>query len=263
VKDSQFKYIALKAATIAYLGPLNSDRVLLFIGRSNTQKNSTPLQELLNKLILDGYLLVWPKDKNQIVSELLSKKSAWAVSHLNRILGPNERPFKVWVRRLLKGLILIPYPSKWSYFVHWYFTSPVEDQFLINRQAIQEIGENKSIYIMSHSAGGITALSLSNEVNICGIICFGYPFKHPEKCEESYRTNYLKDLQKPFLIIQGTRDEYGGKDVQHRYDLSPHIELEFVDATHEYENLSVDDWGRVTHKIKSLLQKTHSRSYKC
>jgi uncharacterized protein len=255
VKDSQFKYIELKGATIAYLGPLNSDKVLLFIGRSNTQKNSAPLQELLNKLILDGYLLVWPKDKNQIISELLSKKSAWAVSHLNRILGPNERPVKVWAQRLLKGLILIPRPSKWSYFVTWLSTSRAEDQFLINKRAIQEIGENKSIYIMSHSAGGITALSLSNEINICGIICFGYPFKHPDKGEESYRTDYLKKIHKPFLIIQGTRDEYGGKDVQHRYDLSPCIELEFVDATHEYENLSVDDWARVTHKIKGFLQK--------
>ena len=263
MKDSQFKYLELKAASIAYLGTLKSDKVLLFIGRSNTQKNSAPLQELLSRLVLDGYLLVWPKDKNQIISELLSEKSRGVVGYLDRTLGPNERPLKIWLRRFLKGFLLSLYPSKWNYFVNWFSANQVKDQCLINKRAIQEIGENKSIYIMSHSAGGITALSLSNEINICGIICFGYPFKHPEKFDESYRTNYLKNIQIPFLIIQGTRDEYGGKDVQHRYDLSPHIELEFVDATHEYENLSVDDWGRVTHKIKSLLQKTHSRSYKC
>jgi hypothetical protein len=254
VKDSQFKYLELKAVTIAYLGSLKSDKVLLFIGRNNTQKNSAPLQELLNRLILDGYLLVWPKDKNQIISELLSEKSRGVVVYLDRTLGPNERPLKIWVRRFLKGLILIFHPSKWSYFVDWLSTSQVEGPFLINERVIRALGKNKSIYIMSHSAGGITALSLSNEINLCGIICFGYPFKHPEKGEEFYRTEHLKDLQKPFLIIQGTRDEYGDKDVQHRYDLSPFIEFVFVDATHEYENLSADDWARVTHKVGGLLQ---------
>ena len=208
----------------------------------------------MNRLILDGYLLVWPKDRSQSISELLAEKSIRAVSCLDRILGPNERPTKVWARRFLKGLILILHPSKWGYFINWLSASQIDDQLLINRLAIQAIGKNKSIYIMSHSAGGITALSLSNETNLCGIICFGYPFKHPDKGEESYRTKYLKDIQKRFLIIQGTKDEYGGKDVQHRYDLSPSIEFEFIDTTHEYENLSADDWARVTHKVEGLLQ---------
>jgi len=255
VKDSQFKYLELKGVTLAHLGSLKSDKVLLFIGRSNTQKNSAPLQELLNRLILDGYLLVWPKDKNQSISELLTEKSARAVSYLDRILGPNERPIKVWMRRCLKGLILIFHPSKWNYFVNWLSAGQANDQAPGIRRAIQAIGKNKSIYILSHSAGGITASNLSNEINLCGIICFGYPFKHPEKGEEFYRTEHLKGLQKPFLIIQGTRDEYGGKDVRHRYDLSPFIELVFVDATHEYENLSTKDWARVTHRIEELLKR--------
>lgn len=254
MKDAQFKSLEFKGANAAYLGSLASDKVLLFIGRSNIQKNSAPLQELLNRLILDGYLLVWPKSRNQSISELLNEESMWAVSCLNRILGPNETPTKVWARRSLKGLILIFHPSKWSYFVDWLSDSQINDQTLINRRAIQAIGGNKSIFIMSHSAGGITALSLSDETNLCGIICFGYPFKHPDKGEESYRTKFLKEIQKPFLIIQGTKDEYGGIDVQHRYDLSPCVKFEFVDATHEYENLLVDDWAKVTHQIQNLLQ---------
>ena len=254
MKDSQFKYLELKGVTIAHLGSLKSDKVLLFIGRSNTQKNSAPLQELLNKLILDGYLLVWPKDRSHSISELLAEKSIRAVSYLNRILGSNERPIKVWVRRFLKGLILILHPSKCSYFVNWLSASQVEGQTPIIRRAIQAIGDSKSIFIMSHSAGGITASTLADMPNLQGIICFGYPFKHPDKGAESYRTKYLKDIQKPFLIIQGTKDEYGGKDVQNHYDLSPCIKLEFVDATHEYENLSAGDWAKVTHKIKDLLQ---------
>lgn len=256
MEDAQFKYLKLKGANAAYLGSLASDKVLLFIGRNNTQKNSAPLQELLNRMILGGYLLIWPKSKNQSISELLAEKSTRAVSYLNRILGPNERPIKVWVRRLLKGLILIIHPSKWSYFANWLSASQVEDQISIIRKTIQAIGEGKSIFIMSHSAGGITASTLADMPNLQGIICFGYPFKHPDKGAESYRTKYLKDIQKPFLIIQGTKDEYGGKDVQKLYDLSPCIKFEFVDATHEYENLSAGDWAKVAHKIEDLLQTT-------
>ena len=33
------------------------------------------------------------------------------------------------------------------------------------------------------------------------------------------------------------------------------IELVFVDATHEYENLSTKDWARVTHRIEELLKR--------
>lgn len=107
---------------------------------------------------------------------------------------------------------------------------------------------------MSHSAGGIIASTLADDSNIFGIICFGYPFKHPDKGEERYRTKFLKDIKKPFLVIQGTKDEYGGADVQNRYKLSPYIEFEFVEATHEYENLSGDDWARVAYRIECFLQ---------
>lgn len=253
MKDLKFKYLEFKGGVGAYLGSLASNKVLLFIGRSNTQKNSAPLQELLNRMILGGYLLVWPKSRNQSISEFLAEKSAWAIEWLNKVLGPNERPIKVWMRRFLKGLILVSHPTKWSYFVHWLSTSQINDQALINKRAIRAIGGNKSIIIMSHSAGGITASRLADEPNLCGIICFGYPFKHPDKDEESYRTTYLQYIQTSFLIIQGTKDEYGGVDVQNRYELSPYINFEFVEATHEYENLSADDWARVTHKIEALL----------
>ncbi len=254
MKDSKFNYLELKGVTISYLGSLKSDKVLLFLGRNNSHKNSIPLQELLNRLILDGYLLVWTKERTQLISEFLEEKSKKVVSFLDRIHGPQERPIKVWTLRFVRGLILIFHPSKWNYFIHWVFVRQINGQNQVIRKVIQTLGENKSIFILSNSAGGITASALANLPTINGIICFGYPFKHPDKGEEGYRTNCLKDIQKPFLIIQGANDEYGGKEVPHRYVLSPCIEFEFVEATHEYENLSADDWARVTHKIETLLQ---------
>lgn len=212
-------------------------------------------------MILGGYLLIWPKSRDQLIGGLLTERSIWVVGWLNKILGPNERPIKAWVRRFIKGLILISLPPDWGYFVNRLSTHPVDEQGAIARQVIQAVGRDKSIFIMSHSAGGITASSLADEPNLGGIICFGYPFKHPNRDEESYRAEYLKKIQIPFLIIQGTKDEYGGMDVQNRYELSPYIKFEFVEATHEYENLSTEDWERVAHKIEAVLHtKQDSRS---
>ena len=254
MKNRQFNRLNLKGTHAVYLGSLESKKMLLFIGRSNTQKNSTPLQELIDRLVLNGYLLIWAKSKNQFISELLTEKSLRAVGWLDSIFGKNESQAKAWIRRILKGFILICHPSKWGYFMDWLKGSPANEQSEIHRDIMRKLGKNKSVFILSHSAGGITASHLANEENLHGLICFGYPFKHPDKDEESYRTNGLRNIQKPFLIIQGYQDEYGGKDVQGRYELSQNIKFEFVQANHEYENLSMDDWIRVVKRIASFLE---------
>ena len=254
MEEYQFNYLDLNDTHAAYLGPLTSTKMLLFIGRSNTQKNSAPFQKLLNKLVLDGYLLVWPKSRNQLISELLTNKSLRAVGWFNSAFGQTESRAKIWIRRILKGLILIGRPSKWGYFVDWLRGNKPNELIGTYREVMRVLGPNKSIFILSHSAGGITASCLANEDNLRGMICFGYPFKHPDKDEESYRTTKLKNIEKPFLIVQGRQDEYGGTDVLSRYELSQNIVFEFVQANHEYENLSTDDWMRVIKRVASFLQ---------
>lgn len=89
---------------------------------------------------------------------------------------------------------------------------------------------------------------IADELQIKQLICLGYPFKHPEKKEEPGRYQHLKDLKTPFLIIQGTKDEYGGLGVTEKYELSPTIELFFVDTNHEF-NISPEEWEKVQKKI--------------
>jgi uncharacterized protein len=153
---------------------------------------------------------------------------------------------------IYQRLLLITHPSHWDYFACWLINDQLEELTKVNSRTIQSF-RDKSVIIMSHSAGGITASNLVNEENLYGIICFGYPFKHPEKEDEDNRTNKLKNLQKPLLIIQGTNDEYGGPEAQRKYELSSYVEFEFVEANHEYENLSANDWLRVTNRIRSFL----------
>lgn len=253
MKQSEFKHLVTKNFKVAYLGSLDSENVVLFIRRSNTHKNSAPLQQLLDTLVLDGYLLLWPENQFETISKFLDGKSHKILSWLDQVCGAKESFLKISMRRLLKGLTLLCYPGKWHFFINWFFSHPIANDLKLNRQVISTLCKNKSVTILSHSAGGIVASYLSHEPNLKNIVCFGYPFKNPERPEEPYRTAHLKQIQKPFLIIQGAQDEYGGLDVQNRYDLSPTIRLEFVNASHDYESLSHEDWSRVVKSIQSFI----------
>lgn len=250
----QFQYIESYGVKCAYLGPLTSSKAILFIGRSNTQKNSAPLQELLNRLILNDCLLLWPESisRNQSINNLLNERSKVAIDWFNVFFGSRESCIKRYFRRIIKGFILISRPSKWDYFFKRNYPEITVHEARM-RHIIKTYGEKKSVIILSHSAGGITASNLADEPNLKKIICFGYPFKHPNSEDELFRTANLKNIQKPFLVIQGNKDEYGGSGVENCYELSPLIEFEFVEATHEYENLSIHDWLKVTQRIESFL----------
>lgn len=96
------------------------------------------------------------------------------------------------------------------------------------------------------------ATTIADEFNITNIVCIGYPFKHPEKTDQPYRYQHLNTLNTPTLIIQGYDDEYGGREIPDRYELSPNIELFFIDANHEF-NLNENDMNAMIEKMKSFI----------
>lgn len=255
MSKNQFEYLENHQISLAYLGKLSSKRVLLFMGRNNQQKQSIPLEELVTRLPKEHYLLVWPESKNQATSQFLMKKSKRLLLCLDWAFDPNDCLLKSYLRRCIKTLILIFYPSKWDYFLHSLTNSEIDHQTQVARQEIATLGKNKAISVFSHSAGGIAASNLLTKTNVKNAICFGYPFKHPDREDEPYRTINLQTAEKPFLIIQGKCDVYGGQEVKNLYPLSPNIEFEFVQATHEYENLTNDDWEKILHRIESFLDK--------
>ena len=122
----------------------------------------------------------------------------------------------------------------------------------ILKQFILKLGTKKKIIIISRSAGGLIATKIADELNIKHIICLGYPFRHPEKEEEPYRYMHLKNLNTPFLIVQGTNDAYGGSEIDTKYELAPTIELFFVETNHDFKT-SADDWKKVISKIRSTI----------
>jgi hypothetical protein len=260
VNHNKFQFNNLGGISVAHIGSLTSKKALLFIGRSNTQKNSLPLESLMEKLVLNDYLLLWPESRKKLISRQLSDKSKNINSCIDKLLGSNETIVKKYFRKFIKAMILLLHPSKWDYLFVRHIDEAKVDQTSLYRRAIQVYGKNRALGILSHSAGGVMAANLQNESNLKCIICFGYPFKHPDRENEGYRVENLKHTQIPFLIFQGNKDEYGGAGVEERYELSKSIEINYVEATHEYDNLHDHDWRQVVWRIESFLESNLSSS---
>ena len=94
------------------------------------------------------------------------------------------------------------------------------------REAIRE-QSGRTIFIGGKSMGGRIATMVADEMEVAGIVCFGYPF-HPPGAPEKLRTKHLETLKTPALILQGERDPFGTKEDVKGYKLSRSIHVEFI-----------------------------------
>lgn len=111
-----------------------------------------------------------------------------------------------------------------------------QPQLLAEWQAVleqlqREEGETRLV-IGGKSLGGRMASLIADESNlaglVCGLVCLGYPF-HPPGKPERLRTEHLRDLKTPTLILQGDRDTLGSREEVADYALSPAIRLHWID----------------------------------
>jgi len=97
----------------------------------------------------------------------------------------------------------------------------------------------RATFIGGKSMGGRMASMVADEMNVRGLVCFGYPF-HPPGKPDRLRTKHLETLKTPALILQGTRDPFGSPQDVAGYKLSPTIRVEWLeggDHTVKDENL--------------------------
>lgn len=87
----------------------------------------------------------------------------------------------------------------------------------------------KPLLIGGKSMGGRMATLIAETLDAAGVCCFGYPFHPPGKLQHM-RTEHLKTLQIPTLIIQGTRDPFGKPDELSGESLSETVTIEWLEA---------------------------------
>jgi predicted alpha/beta-hydrolase family hydrolase len=96
------------------------------------------------------------------------------------------------------------------------------------REAIAAEGGGAT-FIGGKSMGGRMATMVADEMNVRGLVCFGYPF-HPPGKPERLRTKHLETLKTPALILQGTRDPFGSPQDVAGYTLSSTIRVEWLEG---------------------------------
>ncbi len=103
--------------------------------------------------------------------------------------------------------------------------------------AIHALRLRGPLVIGGKSMGGRVASMIADEAyaagSIVGLLCLGYPFHPPAKPAQT-RTAHLANMKTPALIFQGTRDEFGTREDVAGYDLSPQIEIVWLeDGDHD------------------------------
>ncbi|CAM5221966.1 Alpha/beta hydrolase family protein OS=Bosea thiooxidans OX=53254 GN=SAMN05660750_05103 PE=4 SV=1 [Bosea thiooxidans] len=86
---------------------------------------------------------------------------------------------------------------------------------------------------MGRRVASMVADTLLDSGRIRALICLGYPF-HPPRKPEQLHTGHLVDLKTPTLVVQGTRDEFGSREEVLSYNLSPLIDILWLeDGDHD------------------------------
>ena len=118
--------------------------------------------------------------------------------------------------------------------------------------AIGQLGATGTLMIGGKSMGGRVASMIADSLyetdRIAGLVCVGYPF-HPIGKPDQLRTAHLARLKTPTLIAQGTRDQFGTKTEVAGYDLSPTIEIVWLeDGDHDLKpRKSVSGFSEADH----------------
>jgi predicted alpha/beta-hydrolase family hydrolase len=89
----------------------------------------------------------------------------------------------------------------------------------------------RRLWIGGKSMGGRIASMIADQAGVRGLVCLGYPFRPPgaDPAVAARRTAHLRDLRTPALIVQGTRDAFGGPDEVAGYGLSPRIRVHWIE----------------------------------
>jgi predicted alpha/beta-hydrolase family hydrolase len=103
------------------------------------------------------------------------------------------------------------------------------------KEVVERFGGGPRVAVGGKSLGGRIASMIADEVGARGLVCLGYPF-HPPADPSRLRTAHLETLRTPALIVQGTRDAFGGRGEVEGYRLSPALRVAWIeDGDHSFK----------------------------
>lgn len=240
-----------ESTALPHLEPLNRSRLIVVVGRSNRANRSSAIENILCDLKAEGYSVCRFDERSFSALASLQKEFVQFMSGQISPLRTRSKQYESISRKVIKLILLAKRPKLWMPL--WY---EVTDRklFLVNslERFLCQLN-SPELYILAHSAGGIASSLVRSSDKVKKIVCFGYPFKHPERPEESYRTKHLETYEKPFLILQGVKDSYGSAEFSRRYKLSHKIYVVSVQADHDYDDFSSEEYERCLARLKAFF----------
>jgi uncharacterized protein len=231
---------ALEGGVLTLYGDADASRVVLFLGRDNFITDDSLVARVIADLTRRGHTIVHYEPR-------------WHVSERFRqqTLFPG---YPRWLKLILKWRVLLASPRKWRHFSAAYrhaVDTPSHRHHML-RAIIRHLGPDREVAIFARSAGGRFATQIADTLALRCIVCLAYPFKHPDLPPEPERTAHLAQLKTPLLIIQGTGDGYGGRDLATQYAVSPTTQLRFAPTNHNFV-LNEAEWAHTLDAVHGFI----------
>ncbi len=210
-----------------------NNKILVVVERDNFIKDSQLLKSLEPLLHSNFKKIVYAHTSNVYVSKLLD----------HYVFNSNCG----FIRKILKAITLLFFPKFWSYYLRSTEPSFTEK---INKVIDVVKAQQEPVVLLGRSSGARIATLCADELGVSGVICLGYPFRHPDMGDEPERYMHLRNIKTPTLIVQGTRDVYGGFG---EYDLSSKIHTLYINTDHDFD---LNDKGiiELSGLIKSFVE---------
>ena len=206
---------------------------VVVLGRNDFRRRSAMIDALIDHLVDCGVAVCWYEHRWQRHARLKEAAyyricDAWlhalVLAH-PRIGAWSRRAVQCWLRLRYGAAEKVAEQSPEA--VHAAAATCLSD--FINKHDLRQV------FLVAHSAGGITAALVQAQTRVQKTVCFGYPFKHPDRDVEPYRTRPLRNIVTPYLIVQGEADRYGSPAAFPQYAASPAVELLSIQSDHDYQ----------------------------
>ena len=123
---------------------------------------------------------------------------------------------------------------------------------------------NENLVIGGKSMGGRIASLVADEAGVAGLVCLGYPF-HPTGKPDKLRTEHLRKLKTPTLILQGERDAFGSRAEVAGYHLPLILEFQWLeDGNHSFKprklsgRSETENWDRAVSALVDFVARLES-----
>ncbi len=199
--------------------------VVLLVGRDNWQRDEALNLFLRKKFTQKQFEVLWEDPAGDYIYFLreLETKLRYLPKFIKKI---NLRTLQV-----IYGVF---HPSYFDY-LRGIKSGKLQTRIEILKKIIKQKNIAQRTTILARSSGARVSTLIADELGLKNVICMGYPFQHPKNGDEPERYEHLTSIQTPTLVLQGTKDEYGGVEILEKYKFSESVEIHFFDTCHGFK----------------------------